>query len=307
MKVGILGGTGFVGNYIIEELIKNNHDPIVFVRNGSENKLQNKTTIINGDLDNNNSLNLLISKSDAIIYNVGIIREFPKSGIAFDNLHHKKLCNVISKCVKQKIKHFILMSANGVENNITQYQSSKLKGENYLIKSGLNWTIIRPSLIFGNPNGGIEFCTQLKKDMIKLPLPAPSFYSGLLPLKAGKFKMSPIHVKNVAEFFSKCINKKSSFNHIYSLGGSKMYTWNELVKIIGISSGYKKWLIPTPVLPIKLIAKCFERFAWFPITCDQITMLMLGNTCDSKKLFDEFNIKELEFNEKNLKYLSCNE
>jgi len=307
MKVGLLGGTGFVGNYIIDDLIKNNHEPIVLVRDGSISKLRNNVTIINGDLNDDDALNLLISKSDAIIYNVGIIRQFPKSGITFNDLHHNKLCAVVDKCVQQKIERFILMSANGIENNRTQYQSSKLKGESYLMNSGLNWTIFRPSLIFGDPIGGNEFCIQLKKSMIKLPLPAPSFYSGLLPLNAGRFKMSPIHVKNVAEFFSKSISKNSTYNQIYKLGGREAFTWNELVKIIAESSGKNKWLIPTPVLPIKLIARCFEKFAWFPITCGQITMLMHGNTCDSDKLFKEFNIKELKFNKHNLLYLSCNE
>ena len=53
MKVAVFGGTGFVGSYIIDELIDNNHEPVVQVREGSESKLANseKCKIVQGSLD----------------------------------------------------------------------------------------------------------------------------------------------------------------------------------------------------------------------------------------------------------------
>ena len=62
MKVAIFGGTGFVGSYIIDELIKNKHKPIVLVRNGSEHKLiqKDKCKFVTGDLNDHNAIEKII-------------------------------------------------------------------------------------------------------------------------------------------------------------------------------------------------------------------------------------------------------
>ena len=307
MNIAVFGATGFVGNYIIESLLKHNHNPYALIREESKNKLRGNAKIILGNLNDADTINKLLSKVDAVIYNVGIIREFPKNGVTYEDLHYKKLCAIIDASKINNIKRFVLMSANGIDHNITGYQSSKLKGEEYLKKSNLDWTIFRPSLIYGDPKGGIEFCSQLKRDMISLPIPAPSFYSGLLPINSGNFRMSPIHVKNVSDFFAKAIDRQNTFHKTYLLGGSISFTWNEIIKIIAKSSKKNKWIIPAPVLPIKLLAKIFQQFSWFPITSDQITMLLQSNVCLSNKLFSEFEIEEIPFNKTSLSYLTDSE
>ena len=59
MRVALIGGTGFVGSYLIDELIKNNHTPRLLVRNGSDYKVmqQDKCEIVHGDIENDNALN----------------------------------------------------------------------------------------------------------------------------------------------------------------------------------------------------------------------------------------------------------
>jgi hypothetical protein len=62
-------------------------------------------------------------------------------------------------------------------------------------------------------------------------------------------------------------------------------------------------MIPAPVIAVKMIAFLFDKFKFFPITRDQITMLLEGNTCDSKHLFQEFNIIPIDFSIQSLSYL----
>ena len=115
---------------------------------------------------------------------------------------------------KLNVKRFILMSANGVCENGTGYQSTKFRAEEYLKDSGLDWTIFRPSLIFGDSNGKQEFCKQLRDDMLSLPFPGPLFFDGLNIFNAGKFKMSPIHVKDVSQIFIKSLSLKVSYGNV---------------------------------------------------------------------------------------------
>ena len=66
----------------------------------------------------------------------------------------------------------------------------------------------------------------------------------------------------------------------------------------------KKWMIPAPAFGVKMLASLFERFSWFPITKDQVTMLIENNVCDSAEYFKEFEIEPILFNEEALSYLN---
>ena len=305
MKVAIFGSTGFVGKYLLKSLINYNHEIYTLVRNGSENKINdiNHINIINGDINNKTSIEQTIMNCSTVIYNIGIIREFPSKGISYKKLHYEYAKNVIDKAKQYNVKHFILMSANGVKENGTGYQHTKYLAEEYLKKSGLNYTIFRPSLIFGPPKNDQEFCTQLRDTMINLPIPAPLFFPGLNIFQAAQFKMSPIHVENVAEFFVKSIEQKNHYMKTYALGGLKSYNWKQIIANISAALRKNKWMVPAPAIGVKMIAFLFDRFKFFPITRDQITMLLEGNTCDSKDLFQEFDIIPIDFSTQSLSYL----
>ena len=301
-KVAILGGSGFVGRYIIEELLSKGYTVKAINRSAIKNISHPNFNQVIIDLFKDDLCQYL-EEIDCLIYNIGIIREFPKKGISYKRLHEDLAFNVIDSSERVGIKKVILMSANGVERKSTSYEVTKLNAEQKLINSKLKWTIFRPSLIFGDPNGSMEFCTQLKQDMISLPLPLPNFFTGFDFINAGSFKMSPIHVQNVSEFFVKSISMIESDYKIYSIGGSRDIKWKDMITILSKSCGKNKFALPVPILLVKLLALIFDRWPWFPITNDQIKMLVAGNTCDSNKHFDDFNIEEITFNMNNLGYL----
>ena len=304
MKIAVFGGTGFVGSYIVDELLNSGYNINILVRDGSEDKIANidKCNVIKGDIGNSDSISSTLQDCEAVIYNIGIIREFPSEGITFENLHYQCLKSVVDISKEKNIKRFILMSANGVKPSGTGYQETKYKAEVYLRANIRDWTIIRPSLIFGDSKGKDEFCSQLKRDMLSLPFPAPAFFSGISFLSAGKFEMSPVHVKDVAKIFVDCINNNHAFKKVYELG-HKNYNWKEIISIISSAYGKNKMTIPAPVQPIYLVALLLDKFKWFPISCDQLTMLLEGNTCDGSLVFKRYNIDPIEFKSSNLNYL----
>ena len=308
MNVAVFGATGFVGGYLLNELIDNSYHPIIQIRHGSESKIsvdKGKIHSFYGDVHDITSINRVLENANAIIYNVGIIREYKRKGITFERLHFDGLKNVVDAAKKLNIKRFILMSANGAEISKTGYQIFKKKAEDYLKESDLDWTIFRPSLVFGDPGNKIEFCSDLKDKLIKLPFPAPLFFRGLSVFSAGSFKMSPIHASNVAQFFIKSISMEETVSKIYELGGKDSVDWRTIIKTIAKSMGKKrKFSIPVPAAQIQIAAYFLDSFSWFPITRDQITMLLDGNTCDSSDYFKQFDIDPIEFSVDNLGYLS---
>ena len=306
MKVALFGATGFVGSYIVDELLNQGHKPIVLVRKDSEKKLpqSSKCKIVIGDINDVEAINKTIQGADAVIYCIGIIREFKNKGITYDNLHFQGAKRCIDAAVETGVNRFILMSANGVKIDGTGYQKTKHLSEQYLKYTKLNWTIFRPSLVFGDPRGNNrpEFCTQLKKDMLNLPFPAPLFFDGIIPFNAGNFSMSPVHIADVSKSFVSSLTNEKSILKTIELGG-KDFTWKQIIKTIGAAAGKKKLMVPAPVIAVKSVATALDRFSWFPVTADQLTMLVEGNTCDSSKYFSENKIDPIPFTKENLSYL----
>ena len=302
-NIAILGSSGFVGQYIVDQLIESNFNIKLINRAQSKSNQSSRCKEVAIDLYSQDLCEQL-KGSDCVIFNIGIIREFPSKGISFKKIHQDLAIHAVDMAKKANVEKFILMSANDIDLQRTPYEKTKYIAEQYLIKSKLDWTIFRPSIIFGNPYDKMEFCTQVKRDMVHMPLPLPIFFSGFNFMKAGTFMMSPIHVKNVAEFFVKSINLKDSKCKIYNLGGTQKYTWAEMLTIISSACRKNKYKIPVPFNFVKIACLFFDQFNWFPVTRDQLIMLEKGNTCQSEKYFSQFNINEIPFDSTSLKYLS---
>jgi NADH dehydrogenase len=302
-SIAILGGSGFVGEYIIDELLESGYSVKIIKRKQSASYPKGGCVEVVVDLYSE-FLHEQLHGCDCVIYNIGIIREFPNRGISFKDLHQDLAIHVIDMAQKAGVRKFILMTANGVDRCLTDYEKTKFKSEVYLMKSELEWSIFRPSVIFGDPKGKMEFCTQVKRNMVKIPFPLPMFFSGINIFRAGLFRMSPIHVRNVAQFFVGAIDKEDSNQRIYELGGTTSYSWAEMIRTISGACGKRKWSMPIPIRVVKLFAFFFDRFSWFPITQGQLTMLIQGNVCDSYKHYSDFNIDEINFDIRALKYLS---
>lgn len=304
MKVAIFGGTGFVGSYLVDALVAAGHHPVVLVREGSEHRVNQaeQCTLITGDLETQTAIEAALEGADAAIYNIGILREFPRRGITFNELQYQAPVRVIDAAVAAGVKRFLLMSANGVKEHGTAYQKTKYRTEQHLMETALDWTIFRPSVIFGDPRGRMEFATQLAHDVIDSPLPAPLFFDGLLPTGAGKFKMSPVHVENVAQAFVNSLDNDTAVGTIYRLGGEESLTWQEILSRIASVEGKRKLMLPVPALGVSAAASLLDRFEAFPVTHDQITMLMEGNICPADDLVN-LGIEPIAFNAETLAYL----
>lgn len=305
MKVAIIGGTGFVGSYLIDALLDAGHEPHVLVRSGSEGKLHraNECELTTGDLDSPAAIDAVLAGCDAVIYNVGILREFPSKGITFEALQYRGAETVAEAAKRAGIRRFLLMSANGIDSAETRYQTTKLRAEAMIRESGLDYTIFRPSVIFGDPRGTMEFATQLYQEMVRMPLPAVGFHTGLSPA-GGEVLMSPVHVRDVADAFVNALADDSTIGECYVLGGPEVVSWPEMLRRIAAAVGKKKLILPMPIGFMKLGATLLDWLPFFPVTRDQLTMLADGNTAEPDEVAALIKRKPAEFSPENLSYLA---
>lgn len=304
MRVALIGGTGFVGSYIVDALLDAGHEPALLVRPGSEHRIRDagRCRTIAGDLDDDGAIVRLLENADAAIYLVGILREDPAAGVTFEATQFEGARRCIDIAVRLEVRKFLLMSANGVRADGTPYQSSKYRAEQYLNNSGLDGTVFRPSVICGDPRGGMEFLTQLRDQMVLPPLPAVSFFRGFSP-SAGAARMSPVHVADVAHVFAGALDNDTAGIGPHLLGGPEVWTWPDTIQNIARVCGRNKWVVPVPSIMAYMAAFLLDRFTWFPVTRDQLTMLMEGNTVDAPAGFNTFGITPRRLNDDCLAYL----
>ena len=304
MRVAVIGGTGFVGSYLVEALIEAGHKPSLLVRSGSKSKVTraDRCRIIAGSLSDQQSIEETVDGCDAVIYNVGILRENRRQGITFEAMHYGGVISVVKAAVDAGSKRFLLMSANGVRVPGTPYQETKFRAEQHVIQSGLDYTVFRPSVIFGDPRGKMEIATQLFQDMIRVPVPAVGFHTGLRS-STGAIMMSPVWVQDVADAFVGSLDNPSTTAKEYALGGPQDMSWTEILECIASAVGKNKIILPMPISLMKIGATLLDWIPAFPVTRDQLTMLAEGNTAPDHDLRALISRDPLPFTPETLAYL----
>jgi NADH dehydrogenase len=304
IRIAIFGGSGFVGGYLTEQLLDAGHEPSLLVRPGSEEKIPraNRCRLVTGDLGSRSAIDETIAECDAVIYCVGILRENRRQGITFEALQYRAVVQAIESAKSQGISRFLLMSANGVKPQGTAYQQTKYRAEEYLKEAAMEFTIFRPSVIFGDPRGKMEIATQLYRDMIATPVPAIGFFSGLNPGK-GQVLLSPVHVDAVARAFSSAVEDPATIGQTYTLGGPETLSWSEMLRRIARATGRNKWILPMPIGLMKVGATLLDWIPVFPVTRDQLKMLAEGNSASAADLETLIGNAGQAFVPENLAYL----
>ena len=281
---------------MLRALLAAGHEPTLLVRPGSEHKVAaaEQCRLVSGDIGSPDAISATLEGSDAAIYNIGLLREFPRKGITFEKAHYEGVKHVVDAARERGVRRFLLMSANGVKAPGTPYQETKFRAEELLRASGLEWSIFRPSIIFGDSAGMQEITHQLYTEIVKPPLPAAVF-PGVV--------MSPVFVGDVADAFVNALANPQTTGKTCELGGPDELSWQEMVRRVAEAAGRKKIMLPVPLGLMKLAATLFDWLPFFPATRDQLTMLEEGNTADPAVLEGIIGRPATPFTVENLTWL----
>jgi NADH dehydrogenase len=202
---------------------------------------------------------------------VGIIREFPTRGVTFERLHVQATRGLTETARTAGVKRYLHMSALGARHDgVSRYHRSKWQAEEIVRASGLCWTIFRPSIIFGPKDGFINLLAGYIRNFPAVPV-----------IGDGSYCLQPIAADDVAGCFAKSLSMPEAECREFELCGPDRLTYCELLDLIAELIGKKQVVkIHNPVGLMKLVVPLLQRFPFFPITMDQIQMLLEGSVCD---------------------------
>jgi len=271
MKVFLSGGTGFIGGHVRRALLDRGHSVRLLVHRRHEG-VEEGVEQAEGDVTRLETFGGAAQGCDATINLVGIIREFPARGVTFEKLHVEATKNVVEAARRAGIRRHLQMSALGSRANATsRYHQSKWRAEEIVRASGLEWTIFRPSIVFGPRDDFINKLAGYIRSYPAVPV-----------IGDGRYRLQPVSADDVARCFALALEKPETAGQAYELCGPDRISYNDLLDTIGrvIGKGHVP-KIPNPLGIMKLIVPVMQRFSFFPITMDQITMLTEENICAS--------------------------
>lgn len=243
--------------------------------------------IIRGNVWEKDSFKGALDGIDAVIHLVGIIQERKLHGNTFERVHYEGTRNLIEESKKAGIKKFVQMSALGTRPNAqSQYHKTKWRAEETVRNSGLPYTIFRPSLIFGElPCAFLQTLFSLAQIPIFTPI-----------IGQGKTKLQPVYVGDVARCFEQARWDDKTNEKIFELGGTKSYSFLELMTLIEQKLGKKKFKLSLPIWQMKIAAYFMELMPFpTPLSRDQLTMLKEDNLCEPSAIRTHFNFPPTEF------------
>jgi NADH dehydrogenase len=293
LKVLVTGGTGFVGTHLVNALLRRGHAVAVLARHPDDarNRYNRPVERIRGDVLYPPSLVSAFAGRDAVIHLVGIIHE--KGGLTFDLAHREGAENVVAAAREANVRRLLHMSAMGAsDDSPSEYGRSKAAGERAVAESGLDWTVFRPSIVFGPGDGFVSLLAPIVRHN---PLFIPVIGS-------GETKFQPVSVYDVARLFGDALDNPETVGRAFEVGGPDVLTLNEIYREIATVLGKRnKPLVHLPLWWGRILAGFFESLArrgWIPappLTRDQLKSLSRDNVADVSETVAVFDGEWYEF------------
>ena len=227
--------------------------------------------IVRGDVTDPVSVGAAAWGCDAAINLVGIIREFPSKEDHLRPLHVQATRNMVDAAKEAGIRRYLQMSALGTRKDaVSNYHQTKYAAEKYVRASGLDWTIFRPSLIFGPRDA---FVNMLADQVRKFPV--------IPVIGDGSYRMQPIHADDVARCFVQSLGMPETVRQTYDLCGPDRLTFLQMLTVVGRVLGKSGvTTVKSPLGLIKSVVPFLQKIPAFPLTSDQLQMLVEESICD---------------------------
>ena len=274
-RTAVLGGSGFIGRYVVKRLAARGDVIAVGCRNAEQAKFLKplgdvgQIVPLNIAIGNEELLPAFLAGNDTLVNCVGILQE--KGSQTFDLVHHSGPARLARFAREAGVERFVHFSAIGADSRSSSaYARTKAAGEQAVRDAFPTVTILRPSVVFG------------PEDQFFNRFAAIAMLSPVLPLiGGGETRFQPVYVGDVADAVMKCLEDSASAGRLYELGGPKIYTFHELLDLLLSEIRRKRRFLDVPFGLAAAQAKLMSILPNPPLTPDQVELLKRDNVVSS--------------------------
>jgi uncharacterized protein YbjT (DUF2867 family) len=268
--VTVIGGAGFIGRYVVEELAKAGYrvrvvsrhaDSALFLKPlGDLGQIQ----VVSGNVRSDADMAAAFAGAAAGVNLVGILAE--SGSQRFDALQAEGAGRAARAAAG--VTAYVQVSAIGADaGSAIPYARSKGEGERQVLAALPFATVLRPSLV-----GGPE--DQFFNRFAGMARVAP-----FLPAICGNSRFQPVYVRDVAAAVLAALTNPGACGRTYELGGPDVLSFTAILQMISDLTGLDRTVVPLSDFTSGLLAKLGDVLPFMPMNSDQLAMLKRGNVC----------------------------
>ena len=269
MDVLVTGGDGFVGRNLCDELADRGHDATALSRDPDPSVFEKDVNTAIGDVTAYDSMASAFEGRDAVVNLVALSPLFQPSGGDEQHfeIHLGGTENAVRAAEEHGVERFVQMIALGADpDGPTAYIRSKGEAEGVVRDSGLDWTIFRPSVVFGEGGEFVSFTKQLTPPYLA-PLP-----------RGGRTRFQPIWIGDLAPMLADGVTEGGHTGETCEIGGPAVLTLADVAKLACRAEGKSVSIAPVPMALTKLGMGLVDPLPLIPFGADQARSLEMDNT-----------------------------
>ncbi len=287
----ITGATGYIGRHLVSRLVAQGERPRCLVRNikrASSILPAGTLEFVQGDTTSPASLETAVQGVDTIVHAAFITADLKQSaGNHYQETNVQGTANLVEAAKKAGVKRIIVISGLGTKpDKPGSYMQGRYLAEKMVKESGLDWTIIQPSVLFGKDAPFIKGLTDLIRTAPVVPL-----------IGGGKVMFQPIYVEDVVTVIIKVLQEpERTKNKTYTIGGPAYYSFTQVIDALLQAMHKKRIKVPTPTPLVGIGAAVMEAvLPKPPLTKAAMTLFTFDNTTDLHSVERDFGFTPMSF------------
>lgn len=274
----VTGANGFVGSHAIPALVDAGHRVLALVRDDAAAGVvvrrlapaqRGWVETRRGDVTRLDTLPAALAGADAVLHLAAVPRDWD-GGATLRLVNVEGTRNIRRAATEAGARRFVHLGALGVvDDPALHYASSKARAMALVRESGLDWTILSPSILFGPRDGFFNLLAGLVR-----------MSPGVVPITGrGEARFQPLAIGDLARAAALAFGDPATIGRELPLGGPRHWTYREIVEEVLRGMGARRLLVPMPVPLIRLVAAAAEAARLpFPVATDQLRQLRFDNT-----------------------------
>ncbi len=271
MRLLVTGGSGFLGRYVLREAARRRHETVALARSETAAALVagRGAQPLDGDLDQPDALPAIFAtaRCDVLV------------NLASLGFGHAPA--IVEAAEQAGLKRGVFVSTTAITTTLpAPTKWIRLAAEEEIRSSGLEWTILRPTMIYGAP--GDRNLSRLLALLARAPV---------LPVPGRRHLQQPVHAADLAEAVLAAAERSAAAGKGYDVAGPVPLTFDELLRISARAVGSTTRFVPVPLAPLVAVARCYEQLSQHP----RIKVEQLERLAEDKAFRIDDAVRDLDY------------